>query len=201
MDNLHSQMVNRVKIILPMIALGLLSTLFLFSQQSSTQSELSFAEIQAIAEDQRMTAPHFSGLTDDGATMEIKAHSARPDPTDLTLIDLDQVVIHLGRKDGSQIEATATAGKINSVKNTAELSGLVFVETSDHYQMETNRLIADIDGGTITSSGLLEVHAPFGQLTAGQVTFYDDRNNVGQQMVFTQGVHLLYQPDNANRQD
>lgn len=148
-----------------------------------------------------MTAPHFTGLTDDGATLDIMAQFARPDIDQLGIVNLDQVVMRMENASGNRIDATASVGAVDSNTQTAELSGLVYVETSDNYQMETNRLIAQVESGTITSEGLLEVRAPFGRLTAGQVTFYDNRDDAGQQMVFTDGVQLIYRPQDDARQE
>jgi lipopolysaccharide export system protein LptC len=60
--------------------------------------------------------------------------------------------------------------------------------------METNGLVAELDSGLVTSDGLLEIHAPFGELTAGKVTFQTATQEEGQQMLFTDGVRLLYTP-------
>ena len=60
--------------------------------------------------------------------------------------------------------------------------------------METNGLTAELDTGLVTSDGLLEIRAPFGELTAGKVTFLIASEDRGQQMLFTNGVRLLYNP-------
>uniref|UniRef100_A0AAN0MF35 Uncharacterized protein n=1 Tax=Yoonia rhodophyticola TaxID=3137370 RepID=A0AAN0MF35_9RHOB len=58
-----------------MIALGLLSTLFLLARAPAEPPDISFAEIEAMARDQRITAPRFSGVTDDGSVISIAARS------------------------------------------------------------------------------------------------------------------------------
>ena len=60
--------------------------------------------------------------------------------------------------------------------------------------LETNGLIARLDSGQITSDGLLEVRAPFGEITAGRVEFAVGEDATGRRMLFTDGVRLLYTP-------
>ncbi|MEO1640301.1 MAG: hypothetical protein AAFU41_13760, partial [Pseudomonadota bacterium] len=83
----------------------------------------------------------------------------------------------------------------------ARFLGLARLETSTGYQMETNGLIASLDTGLVTSDGLLEVRAPFGELTAGQVEFSWQGEGIGQQILFTGGVRLLYSPEDTQIPD
>ena len=48
--------------------------------------------------------------------------------------------------------------------------------------------------GVALAGGLLEIRAPFGDLTAGMVTFQVATPQSGQQMLFTNGVRLIYTP-------
>jgi lipopolysaccharide export system protein LptC len=75
------------------------------------------------------------------------------------------------------------------------------LETSNGYTMETNGLVADLDAGTVTFDGALEVRAPFGAITAGRVTFQTDAGDLGQQMRFTDGVRLIYTPIDDSAKD
>ena len=95
---------------------------------------------------------------------------------------------------GSNLEVTATTGEIDGRGQIARLMGLARLRTSSGFEMETNGLIASLETGIVTSDGLLEIRAPFGELTAGQVTFQVSADDTGQQMLFTQGVRLLYEP-------
>ena len=137
-DNFHSQLVGWSKIILPLGALALLSTLFLFARSGA---------------------------------------------------------------DGSKLRVTAIEGEIDSLARIARLKGLARLETSSGYSMETNGLTANLESGVINSDGALEVRAPFGQITAGQVTFATSAYNTGQQMIFTNGVRLIYRPDTSSAED
>lgn len=193
-DNLHSQIVGWAKIILPLCALALLSTLFLFARSTTEPSEIALAEVEAIAREQRVSAPEFSGVTDDGAIIVISAKTARPDTTQPDIVSIDEMRMRMDNANGSHIEIMATTGEVDGRTRVARFLGLARLETSDGYEMETNKLIAQLDTGVVTSDGLLEIRAPFGQLTAGKVTFLVASEGTAQEMLFTDGVRLLYTP-------
>lgn len=192
-DNFHSQLVGWAKIILPLCAIGLLSTLFLFARGTATPDERALARIEAIARDQRLTAPEFSGVTDDGATVVVSAKTAQPHSSQPDTVAIADIALRMNAPDGVAIDVTAIEGEIDGRAEIARFLGLARVITSNGYELETNGLIADLKSGVVTSDGVLEVRAPFGAIAAGQVRF-DFAEGDGQQMLFTGGVKLLYTP-------
>jgi len=200
-DNFHSQLVAWSKIILPICGIGLLSTLFLFARSSGDAGEIPFAEIETMAREQRISAPQFSGVSEDGSVIAIGARSAQPDPANPDRVTANDLSLNLDAADGSHVRITASEGEIDGSAKLARLNGLARLETSNGYTMETNGLIANLDNGEIMSNGALEVRAPFGAITAGHVTFRNGDDNTGQQMLFTQGVRLIYTPHTADAKD
>ncbi len=194
-DDLYSQVVGWAKIILPLCALALLSTLFLLARTTTEPNEFALEEVEAIAREQRLSAPEFSGVTDDGAVIVISASTARPDDARPDTVTIDDMRLRMDNADGSNIQITATLGEVDGRARIARFLGLARLVTSTGYEMETNGLIAELDTGLVTTDGLLEIRAPFGQLTAGKVTFQIASDGIAQQMLFTDGVHLLYKPE------
>lgn len=197
-DNFHSQLVGWSKIILPLCALGLLSTLFLFARSNSDTTNIPFAEIEALAEEQQINAPRFSGVADDGSIIALSAQSAKLDPNSTDKMLVSTLRLDLNAADGSDILVTAVEGEVDGTARIARLKGLARLETSSGYTMETNGLVADLQTGVISSDGALEIRAPYGAITAGRVTFQTSSDNTGQQMLFTDGVHLIYTPSNGS---
>jgi len=193
-DNLYSQVIGWAKIILPLCALALLSTLFLFARAPTEPTDITLAEVESIAREQRISSPEFSGVTDNGAIINISAKSARPDTVRPDTVSIDDMLMRMDNTDGSQVEVTATLGEIDGRAQIARFLGLARMVTSQGYQMETNGLIAELKTGLITSDGVLEARAPFGQLTAGKVRIQMASEGLSQHMLFTEGVHLLYMP-------
>jgi lipopolysaccharide export system protein LptC len=193
-DNIYSQIVSLAKIILPIGAIGLLSTLFLFARAPGESTEIDMAEVSEIAREQRLSAPRFSGVTNDGAILAISARAAHPNPADPSIVITDGMRLHMDNPDGSTIEVTTANGELNGAEKTAHFLGLARLETSTGYAMETNGITVALDTGVIMSDSHLEIRAPFGELTAGKATFQIASGGVAQQMLFTNGVKLVYTP-------
>ena len=193
-SNVHSRIVGWLKIILPLMALGLLSTLFLFARQTGPGPSIPFSEINAIAEEQLISAPRFSGVAQDGSIIELSAQSAKPEEGDLNRLTITRPRLKLNALDGTELRIFAGVGQIDNEAQTAALDGLARLETSSGYTMETSGLTANLQTGEVTSNGALEIMAPFGSVTAGRVAIVVSRDGEGQQMRFTDGVKLLYDP-------
>lgn len=193
-SNVHSTVVGWLKILLPLGALALLSTMFLFARQSGDAPTIPFAEIDQMARDQLITAPRFSGVADDGSVVEITALNAKPDGADLNSLTINKPRLTLNAADGTSLSIVAGAGVIDNTGQEARLDGLARLETSSGYKMETAGLVANLKSGEVTSQGRLAVQAPFGSVTAGQVSILVTDDGMGQQMRFTGGVKLVYDP-------
>jgi len=186
--------VGWAKIILPLCALALLSTLFLFARATTEPHNVPLPDVEPIAREHGVNAPEFSGTTPDWAVIAIGAGSADPAYTAFDAAGVPALRMRLRHHERRHIEVTATEGEIDGRARMARFLGLARLTTSNGYQMETNGLTAELTTGQITSDGLLEIHAPFGTLTAGKITYQAARDGVAQEMLFTEGVRLLYLP-------
>ena len=193
-DNLYSTFVGWMKVLLPLAALALLSTVFLLARGSNTVQTIPYAELAAIAREQGMTNPNLAGVTDDGSAVSITAAALRPVADTADAFTIVAPVLVLNATDGSRVEISAGDGQIDGPRKLMTLTGLVRLGTSSGYMMETSGIEADLASGVVSSLGPLEVQAPFGTLTAGKVVVMTSADGLGQQMVFNGGVRLLYQP-------
>lgn len=193
-DNLYSAFVGWMKVLLPLAALALLSTIFLLARGTNNVQTIPYAELAAIAREQGMTNPNLSGVTDDGSAVSITAAALRPSTERADAFSIIAPVLVLDAIDGSRVEISAGEGAIDGRQKRMTLTGLVRLGTSSGYMMETTGIEADLASGLLTSLGPLEVQAPFGTLTAGKVVVMTSADGLGQQMVFNAGVHLLYDP-------
>ena len=187
-------MVVWAKVILPLVAVGLLSTLFFLARTVSDPGDIPFAEIGQLAREQQITAPTFSGLSTDGSTITITAQSAQPQDGNLEKLSVSDPQLDLNATDGTSLTIFAGEGVVDNEASLARLSGLARLETSNGYLMETTELVADLQTGTVNSLGPLAIIAPFGEITAGLVRIELGQNGEGQQMHFTEGVSMLYDP-------
>ena len=194
-DNFYSLFVSWAKIILPMAGIALLSTLFLFARNTD-QSSLPLAELEEMARSARLTGPTFSGITDDGTIFTVSAGVAAPDPADPRVVNIEKIRLLLSDPQGASVEITAARANYDGNTNMVSLLGLTRLVSSVGYSLETRGITADISSGTVTTAGALEAQAPFGEISAGRLTILRDAEAGGQQMVFQNGVRLVYQPRN-----
>jgi lipopolysaccharide export system protein LptC len=194
-DNFYSLFVSWAKIILPMAGIALLSTLFLFARNTD-QSSLPLAELEEMARSARLTGPTFSGITNDGTIFTVSAGVAAPDPADLRVVNIEKIRLLLSDPEGASVEITAARANYDGNTNMVSLLGLTRLVSSVGYSLETRGITADISSGTVTTAGALEAQAPFGEISAGRLTILRDPAAGGQQMVFQNGVRLVYQPRN-----
>ena len=190
----HTLFVTWSKIVLPLAGIGLLSAMFLLARDEGEGPAIPFSEIEAIAREQRISSPRFSGTADDGSVVSIRADSIRPNGDRPDAFAITELRAGIDAADGSRIDITAGMGELDPRRRTARISGLARVVTSSGYEMETEGLLADFGSGVVTSLGPLEVRAPYGQLTAQEMEIAVAPDGTGQRMVFKGGVRLVYLP-------
>lgn len=193
-ENRHSQFVGWAKIVLPLSALALLSTLFLFARGEVTTSESFVAEVESIAREQILAAPAYSGVSESGARIELVARQVAPLRNQPYLYAVEDIALQMLEQSGETLDVKALTGEVDSKRNILHLMGLAKLWTSTGYDMETNGLLVQMDEGIVSSDSVLEVIAPFGVLFAGRVTYYAGETEAAQRILFTDGVRLLYTP-------
>ncbi|MBL4813265.1 MAG: hypothetical protein JKX69_13125 [Rhodobacteraceae bacterium] len=195
-DNRYSTFVIWSKIMLPLAALALLSTLFLFARKDEG-STIPVAEIQQIARESRISAAAYTGVAKDGSPISLQAETILPDADGPDTFAISQMRVQIGTPDGTEITVTSGEGTFDGRAQTAQLAGLARLTVSTGYLMETTGFTVDLATGRVESLGPLEVRAPYGALTAGHLTIYEAEDGRGQQMVFNERVHLIYYPQIA----
>lgn len=193
-DNLYSRLVIWLKITLPLAALALLSTLFLFARGSKTDIDIPYATIEEIAREPRITGPRFAGIAADGSVIAMTADAIRPLEDRPDSFAVTDIRVEIDTTDGARIDMRAGSGELDGRARVARLTALVSIAASGGYQMETSGIEANFDTGAIHSLGPLEVRTPFGELTAGRLTVAAPVDGGARVMVFNEGVRLLYQP-------
>jgi lipopolysaccharide export system protein LptC len=188
-ENFYSQFVGFLKVTLPLAALILMSTVFLFARAPSPETTIPYAEIQEIAREPGLSGAQFSGVADDGSVISLTARNTRPVGD---IITADTLLAGIDTVDGTRIDISAGTGEINNSAQTASLTGLARMVTSNGYEMETAGFTANFSTGRIVSEGALEVQAPFGALTAGNLVIETPEGTDEQVMLFQNGVRLVY---------
>ena len=202
LDNTHSRVVFWLKIILPLAALAVLSTLFLFSRQIDTEMALPYSEVdvEELARSQRLAAPEYAGVTRDGASITVRAAVARPGTTGGGAT-AEAVSATYDIPDGPSIALSANEGTLDDTTGRLALAGDVEIVTSTGYRLTAARLDGALDRTELHSEGAVRGEAPFGALDAGELSIrHEDAEFAGYVMVFSNGVKLVYHPAGKDKE-
>ena len=143
----YSRVVAWLKIVLPLVALAILSVLFLVARTIDHAQNLPFADvdIDEITRDQRVSRPNFSSVTADGAAITLSASSARPVPGSPGIVTGDDISAGIDLPNGDRIDIRSDLAVIDTAAQLAELQGGVVVDSSDGISLRAEaRFEADI---------------------------------------------------------
>lgn len=197
-DNLHSTVVAWLKVILPLAALGILSTLFLVARTIDPEDALPFAEvdIEDRLREPRLTMPTWAGVTEDGAALSVTADEARPGAGPDSPAQAQRIAAQLDMPDGGTAQVRAASGSLDTEAGLLSLAGNVVVSTSDGYRIETEAMTARLDRTRLESAAAVTAEGPLGRLAAGSMEMTRAEGEPGYLLRFAGGVKLVYQPAN-----
>ncbi|PVA10215.1 hypothetical protein DC366_10210 [Pelagivirga sediminicola] len=195
-DNFHTRLVNWAKIILPLIALGLLSTVFLLSQKVDLDHTLPVSDVDLAqrAHDQGVTNPSFAGVASGGEEVTFRASTVRPDPSDRDILLADDAQARMRLNGGGIVDIFARNGRTDQAKMTARLDGDVQVVTTTGYDIRTQSINARFNTLYAESPGAVTGTGPPGDLSAGRMVLTSDPETGNANLRFTDGVKLIYMP-------
>ncbi|MBZ8117810.1 hypothetical protein KUD11_04045 [Roseovarius sp. LXJ103] len=195
-ENFHSRFVAWAKIILPILALGLLSTLFLLSRTVDVSGTIPYStiDLEQRAQDQGATNPRFAGVATGGEEVSFIADTVRPDPTNPEKMLADQVRAQVNLLGGTVMNIEAANGESDQLALTAQLTGDVRVLLTTGYDIRTERLDAQFDTVYAESPGPVTATGPPGDLQAGRMVLTTGGEVGDADLLFTDGVKLIYLP-------
>lgn len=194
-ESFHSSVVAWLKVLLPLTALGLLSTVFLLSRSVADDPALTFFDDEAeIPARDSLIAPYYTGSTPEGHAVAITAKSARADPNDPAGVLASQLTAAFRLTDGSQIDIVANTAAVNEPADLLELAGDVVIKSSAGYVVHTQMLTSALRTIRGEAPNGVKADGPIGDLQAGAFHIRETGTEDNLQLVFTNGVKLLYQP-------
>lgn len=195
-SNRYSQVVSYVKIVLPIIAIGILSTLFLLSRTPDPERAIPFAnvDLEELAREQRLGSPRYAGTTNAGREVVVVAETAAPVDGQLDLISVDTLDARIELDDTRFVDITSLQGVINLETNIADLTTDVEVADSTGYTLDTENLLVNFREFAMSSPTDVVVEGPGFHLEAGSMDLSGAEG--AQVLIFNGGVKVLYQLDN-----
>ncbi len=179
--------------LLPLGALAILSSVVLFARSSGDLRTIPFVAADEEAPAERVGAPRYEGMTQDGATLTLRADEVLPQGATLKAFDALGIAGRIEAEDGRIVDIAAPSGHLDLGAELADLNGRVTVTTSDGFRIVSDGLTARLDVTDAQSGGAVEGTAPLGSLSAGRMRYWSPDGS-GAVMDFADGVRLIYRP-------
>lgn len=182
-----------MKIILPLVAIGVLSTLFLFAGRPDPEDALIVSDINVaeLADEQRLGRPRFAGLLEGGQALRFTAERAAPLADSTDVFTAETVAVRVTLDPGLEALVDARTALVDMVAQTAELAGCVIVRRTDGVRLRTEQMLLGL-AALSAESGAVEIVAPGLTLDAASMRVSSDA-----QIHFNGGVRVVYHPQST----
>ena len=191
----YSRMIAFLKVLLPLMALALLSTLFLLSRNTEPMASIPFAEaeVNERMRDQQITGPFFSGSTEQGDQISFSAGKIGVADGN-GRVTANDISAQIDLSSGARLVFFADLGEVDIANDTSILSGKVLITTSTGYKINSERLVSAMTSLNMESPDKIIAKGPLGTFSAGSMRLTLSEKTESNQMVFTNAVKLIYDP-------
>ncbi|MGA0616789.1 LPS export ABC transporter periplasmic protein LptC [Paracoccus sp. KR1-242] len=190
----RSCIVAWLRVILPLTALAILSVLFLLGRKPEPHATIPYATVdpQDLAERQAITNPTYTGVTTNGSQLTIAGAEAEPG-AGMNQGSVRSVRMTLRAPDGRAADVSAGTARIQG--DQVALQDGVRMTTAAGWIVTAPEFHASTTEGTLAADREVNVRAPFGDLTAGEMELRPiapgDADHV---LDLKGGVRLIYRP-------
>lgn len=190
----YSRFVLILRILLPLVALGILSTLFLFSSRIEPGGSVPFADAD-VAErvrTQRVTEPLYFSVTDDGDNLEFTADhmvTAKEGVSEGT-----NVAAQLDFATGGRLNVVAKTGRLDLDADLLTLEGDIEMASTGGYDLYSDFMTSRVSQLEVISPGEVRGFGPAGTLVAQRMEIRSTPDGQNTLALFTGGVKLVYEP-------
>ena len=188
----YTRFVGWMKIVLPVTALFIVSTVIVYSTLPSDDRPiaLNIDEIKEVGEDLQMTQPKLTFTDKKERDYLVVADTAIQSPGNQDVWDLKDIDADLTPQGGGWIKLTSTSGILNSANEILDLMGVVDVTSHDGYEFHAVTAKVDFGDGTVVSEDPVKGNGPGGAISADSFSMVDGGNRI----TFTGDVQLRVLP-------
>ncbi len=194
---LYSRFVTVLKVGLPLVALAMLSALFLIQNDDGPGATITFSpgDIAALGAGMRVTNPTLTGSTRGDDRFRFTAEVVVPDaapPTRATLTGLDG---RIDFTDGTAADIAARSGEIDLDAQDLALTGAVRIATSEGLAVTGDDVSVDLRLGVLEARGGVVTEGPMGRIDSETLRIEPSAGAEGARLItFGNGVRLVYDP-------
>lgn len=196
---LHSRIVGILKVGLPLVALGMLASIFLVQTDDRLGGNIVFSggDVEALGEGLRITNPVFTGTTAGQDEFRFTAALVEPDAAPPERARITTLAGEVALHDGPTVEVEADTGDLHIPTQRLDLAGNVRIRTSEGYRMVAEQATLDLAAGSIVAGNAVETTGPLGRIDSGSLTVEPAATSgEARRFSFGNGVRLVYDPPN-----
>lgn len=194
----HSRRVDRLRFLLPAMALLLLAIVIAWPWFGGGYHGLIVPVFKSAADygsdAMRMAKPRYVGKTKASEAYEVTASSAFLDPTDPDRIHLDQLRAVLEQTDDAPVYLRADEGIYLREGDLLELNGDLELTFGDGYRFTTESADVDLGRGHVTGTQPINGEGPAGTLAADAFDIEDG----GKRLRFEGRVQVTIRPGRSS---
>ena len=200
-SGLYSRFVKVIKIVLPLLAIALLSTVFLFQRDQGFDGQVVFSDIDrnGLSDGLTVRNPEITGVSSGGDAFRISAETAVPDGPRPKEIRFTGLNARTDYQSGETLTVEADQGVVDVREQRMEVDGNVVIDTSNGYRGETDQAVVNIRDGLFESPGPITIDGPMGTIDAGRMRIEErdgeDSSKNNRHFLFENGVKLVFLPD------
>jgi lipopolysaccharide export system protein LptC len=198
---LYSRVVAILKVGLPLVALGMLSALFLIQTDDRLGPGIRFTEgdMDALGSGLRISNPTFTGTTRGEDSFSFTAELVVPDAAPPTRASITAPTGELALSGGPVVALRAATGELDIEAQELALAGEVRIETSDGFEIAAERVTLDLRAGRLEAGGEggVATEGPLGRIDSGTLGIAPagpEAAGEPRRFSFGGGVRVLYDP-------
>ena len=192
----YSTLVAIFKVMLPCLALIILSSLFLLPDTRTKIQALNTIDKSTlnIVKNSGIKKLSVKGTLASGSNLELYATEIMTKNNDKNIVEINEISARLELNRNNWATASAKKGIVNISEQTTEMVGKVSVKGSNGVLIETSDLKVFYAKSLVKTEGAVFMKGPFGTIKAGSAEFYDMNENsgIGYVLLFNKGVKMQY---------
>ncbi len=183
----YTAAVRRWRILLPLLALGIIGAILAWPQLDTTPVEVTVSDVEVESNTINMINPRYRGQTEKGEPFLVQADAARQTMQDPALVELDRIRAELETKDGA-LTLSAPTGRYHTTDKQLALDGPVALNSAMGYTLAAGNLRYDVAMGAGGSDQPLTADGPMGSIRADRFEVTEEGNRI----IFSGHVKLIY---------
>jgi lipopolysaccharide export system protein LptC len=189
----YTQIVQALKIALPLLALLIVVTVVIYSGFSSNDTGIVVtpAHLDNVGDDLRMVNPRLSGVDGAQRPYTVTAEYAEQQKGRPDLIRLVNIEADVTLESNQWLSLTAKTGLLDGDKRTLTLDGGISAFSDSGYELHTEKAIVNFEEGKIIGPSPVKAQGPLGTINANGFEVLQDLK----QVKFLEKVQTVYTPE------